>query len=150
MLVVSGNDEAGIVHRKSCCRGPGHVIQSRIEVEHVAILFRHAAVVVIANAGSDAEVGQYLPLVLHIAVDLVGAIVAIGIVAAVSSDRCSRPRWSCAPRPAENCRIADHDLRMTGAVIGDIQLRVAVAATGKMVCLPAVKITLVEGFTRFW
>ncbi len=61
--------------------GPGHVVQRRIEVEHVAILFRHAAVVVVTNAGGDAEVGQGLPLVLHIAVDFIGAIVAIGVVA---------------------------------------------------------------------
>jgi hypothetical protein len=128
VVIVAGDDEPGICNRESGGYGAGDVVEGGLEVEDIAVFLCEAAVVVVPDSRGEGEIGEGLPLVLDVARDFVGAIVAVGQVVTV--------RYGL-----EDVRALDGsgeegfeglglDFGVSGAVVLDVELGVAVSAAG--------------------
>lgn len=83
VCIVAGNDKPGAAGRVGCAvKGIGArviLVQRRIEVKDVPVLFGESAIPVVAHAGGNAQVGRHLELVLSEEPGFIGAVVAVGI-----------------------------------------------------------------------
>ena len=131
--IVGRYNESGIVYREAGGAGAGHAVERRIEVEHVAILRQSPVfVVVVTNSSRDAQVSATYNFVLQIALEFIGAVVAIRSILvphqAVDHVRGSRPS-------RKDSKLGFH-VQHPIAIILDIQLRIAIAATSHQGVLP--------------
>ena len=129
-LVVAGDFETGVVHGKTGGRRTRHIVERGIEVEHVAVLLGKAAVIVITETGSDAQVRAHLPLVLSVAGELIGPVITVGVVAAALSVSALHNARAVHIALKKVVKAVHRHLDIAVAIVGDVELGVAVTASG--------------------
>src|SRR5208282_2450091 len=124
-FVVAGNDEAV---RLDVVRHRVVIIERGLEVVEFAVRFGEAAVVIVPQAKSEAEVGTNLEFVLNVLAGFVGAIVPVGVSLQKASGNKAVYIVGDRHTPQEIGEIVESDHTFVGSVVPRVELSVGKAA----------------------